>query len=290
MKTILSGQTVARLLGAAAIAIGLGGAAAAAEEAAPAAAHGPVLVQQSWSFAGPFGRFDKGQLQRGYKVYKEVCSACHSMKYVSFRNLADEGGPGFTSDQAKALAAEYKVQDGPNDNGDMYERAGRLSDRFPSPFANNEAAKSANGGALPPDLSLIAKARAVHRGFPWFVFDAFTQYQEYGPDYIYNLFHGYKDAPAGHECGPGLNYNVSFNSGTCIAMPMPLSDGQVTYDDGTPGTIDNYAKDVAAFLMWTAEPKLEQRKSTGLKVMIFLIVLAGMLYFVKRRVWSNVAH
>ncbi|WP_407050171.1 cytochrome c1 [Methyloraptor flagellatus] len=288
MKTILSGQSVAKLLGAAVVALGLAGSVQAAEEAA--AAHGPVVDRQSWTFAGPFGKFDKAQLQRGYKVYKEVCSACHSMKYVSFRNLAEEGGPGFTADQAKALASGYKVQDGPNDSGDMFERAGRLSDRFPSPFPNEQAARAANGGAYPPDMSLLAKARAVHRGFPWFVFDAFTQYQEYGPDYIYSLLLGYKDAPKGHECGPGLNYNTSFISGSCIAMPQPISDGQVTYDDGTPGTLQNYARDVSAFLMWTAEPKLEERKRVGLKVMLFLVVFAGLLYYTKQKVWKDIAH
>ena len=288
MKTILSGQSVAKLLGAVVVALGLAGPVQAAEEAA--AAHGPVVERQSWTFAGPFGKFDKGQLQRGYKVYKEVCSACHSMKYVSFRNLAEEGGPGFTADQAKALASGYKVQDGPNDSGDMFERAGRLSDRFPSPFPNEQAARAANGGAYPPDMSLLAKARAVHRGFPWFVFDAFTQYQEYGPDYIYSLLLGYKDAPKGHECGPGLNYNTSFIAGSCIAMPQPISDGQVTYDDGTPGTLQNYARDVSAFLMWAAEPKLEERKRVGLKVMLFLVVFAGLLYYTKQKVWKDIAH
>ena len=287
MTMILSGSTIGRLFGAVAMVAGL---ALAAPAQASDAAHGPKIEQQSWTFAGPFGRFDKAQLQRGYQVYKEVCATCHSMKLLSFRNLADEGGPGFTVDQAKALAAEIKVTDGPNDEGKMFQRAGRASDRFPSPYANDEEARAAFGGALPPDLSLMGKARAVHRGFPQFVFDAFTQYQEGGPDYIYNLLTGYVDAPHGATCDGALQYNQSFLGGTCIAMPAPLMDGIVTYSDGTPATLQHYAKDVSAFLMWAAEPKLEARKSTGLKVMLFLIVFAGLMYLTKRKIWSNVAH
>src|SRR5205085_8256550 len=148
---------------------------------------------QKWSFAGPFGKFDRGALQRGYKVYKEVCSTCHSMSLVHFRNLADPGGPGFSAAQAAAVAADYKVQDGPNDAGEMFERPGRLADKFPAPFANEQAARAANGGALPPDLSLIAKARSYERGFPRFIFDFFTQFQEQGPNYIDALLQGYVD-------------------------------------------------------------------------------------------------
>jgi cytochrome c1 len=266
-----------------------GGPARAADPAA--APHVPHIERETWSFAGPFGKFDKAQLQRGFQVYKEVCSNCHSMKLVSFRNLSQEGGPGFTEEQVKALAATYKVQDGPNDQGEMFERAARPSDRFPSPFPNEQAARYANGGALPPDFSLIGKARAAHRGFPWFVFDAFTQYQEYGPDYIHALLNGYEEPPAGAAaCADGLNYNAAFLAGTCIAMAKPLLDGQVEYADGTPATLDHYSRDVAAFLYWAAEPKLEERKSTGFKAVLFLLVFAGMLYFTKRRVWSDVAH
>jgi cytochrome c1 len=286
MTMILSGSTFARLGGAAALALGLAfsGTVSASEEA------GPVVEKQSWSFAGPFGRFDRGQLQRGYKIYKEVCSSCHSMKFVSFRNLGEPGGPGFGPEEVKALAASIKVQDGPNDTGDMFERVGRPSDRFPSPFPNEQAAKAAMNGAAPPDLSLMGKARAVHRGFPWFVFDAFTQYQESGPDYVYSVLTGYTDAPHGITCADGLQYNRSFVSGTCIAMPPPLSEGIVTYDDGTPGKVETYARDVAAFLMWAAEPKLEVRKQTGLSVVMFLVVLAGLLYLSKRMLWAKVPH
>lgn len=286
MTMILSVTKIGRAMGAAALVAGLAFAAPAfANEAA-----GPKIETQSWTFAGPFGRFDKGQLQRGYKVYKEVCSTCHSMNLLSFRNLADEGGPGFTMDQAKALAATIKVKDGPNDAGEMFERDGRASDRFAAPFANDEAARASFGGALPPDLSLIAKARAAHRGGVSFLGDPFTLYAEAGPDYVYNLLTGYVDAPHGVTCDGALQYNQSFIGGPCIAMPPPLTDDIVSYDDGTKGTVQQYAKDVAAFLMWTAEPKLEARKSTGLKVMLFLIVFAGLLYFTKRKVWSSVAH
>eukprot|EP01037_Dinobryon_pediforme_P029437 gene29437-33079_t len=248
----------------------------------------PTITKSLWSFAGPFGKFDKAQLQRGYKVYKEVCSNCHSMKLVAFRTLAEEGGPGFTEDQVKALAAEIKVKDGPNDAGDMYDRPGKPSDRFPSPFANEQAARAAMNGALPPDMSLLAKARSDHKKFPNFVFNFFLQYQEYGPDYISSLLTSYGTDEKKCEAG---YYNTAFiGSKPCLAMPKPIEDGQVTYDDGTPATLVNYAKDVSAFLMWAAEPKLEERKQTGFKVMIFLIVLAGFLYFTKKRVWSKVAH
>ena len=286
MTMILSVTKIGRAMGAVALVAGL----AFAVPAVANEASGPKIEMQSWSFAGPFGRFDKGQLQRGYKVYKEVCSTCHSMRLLSFRNLADEGGPGFTMDQAKALAATIQVKDGPNDAGEMFDRAGRASDHFAAPFPNDEAARASFGGALPPDLSLIAKARAVHRGFPYFLFEAFSTYAEAGPDYVYNLLTGYVDAPHGVTCDGALQYNQSFIGGPCVAMPPPLSDDVVTYDDGTKGTVQNYARDVAAFLMWTAEPKLEARKSTGLKVLLFLIVFAGLLYFTKRKVWSNVAH
>ncbi|MER2605294.1 MAG: cytochrome c1 [Siculibacillus sp.] len=287
MTMILSGSTLGRLLGAVTLAAGF---ALASTPVSASSETGPKIEMQSWSFAGPFGRFDKGQLQRGFKVYKEVCASCHGMKLLSYRNLADEGGPGFTMDQAKALAAAIKVKDGPNDAGEMFERDGRTSDRFPSPFANDEAARAAFGGALPPDLSLIGKSRAAHRGGVSFLGDPFTLYAEAGPDYVYNLLTGYVDAPHGVTCDGALQYNQSFIAGTCIAMPNPLSDGMVTYDDKTEGTVKNYAKDVSAFLMWAAEPKLEARKSTGVKAILFLIVFAGLLGLSKRKVWANVAH
>ena len=186
----------------------------------------------------------------------------------------------------RTLAAEYTVQDGPNAAGDMFERPGLPSDYFPSPFPNHEAAAAANNGAAPPDFSLIAKARGVERGFPTFVFDIFTQYAEGGPDYIYNLLTGYTEPPAGVTVQPGTHYNPHFIAGPALAMPNPLQDGQVTYDDGSPQTVQQYSHDVSAFLMWAAEPHLEARKKTGFVVMIFLILFAGLLYLTKRKVWS----
>ncbi|HEY0848480.1 MAG TPA: cytochrome c1 [Bradyrhizobium sp.] len=240
-----------------------------------------------WSFAGPFGTFDRGALQRGLKVYKEVCSACHGLSMIAFRNLADPGGPGYSAAQAAAFASEYKVKDGPNDAGDMFERPGRPADYFPSPFPNEQAARAANGGAEPPDLSLIAKARSYKRGFPLFVFDVFTQYQEQGPDYIVALMQGYEDTPpAGFNLPEGSFYNKFF-PGHAIKMPKPLSDGQVTYEDGSPATVEQYAKDVTHFLMWAAEPHMEARKQLGLQVFIFLILLTGLLYFTKKKVWAS---
>jgi len=286
MKNTIIRWAAAALVGLATTA----GAVAAEGEAAPA--HFPIHhpEYQSWSFAGLFGHYDRAQLQRGYQVYKEVCSACHAMSLVKFRNLADEGGPGFTAEQAKVLAAGYTVQDGPGDDGEMFERPREPKDSFPSPFANEKAARAANGGAYPPDLSLIAKARAVERGFPWFLFDVVWPYQEQGPDYIHALLTGYQDAPAGVEVPEGKYYNPYFIAGNALAMPPPLSADQVTYTDGTPQTVDQYAKDVSAFLMWAAEPHLEARKQTGFKAMIFLIVFGCLLGFVKRKVWADVPH
>jgi cytochrome c1 len=238
-----------------------------------------------WSFAGPFGKYDEGQLQRGFKIYKEVCANCHSLDMVSFRNLADPGGPGFTDAQVEALAADYKIKD-LDDQGNQIERAGRPADHFPAPFANELAAKAANGVA-PPDMSTLAKARSFSSGFPWFIFDAVTQYQEQGPDYIAALISGFQDPPKGFNLPANGHYNEYF-PGHNIAMPPPLQDGQVTYDDGTPQTVAQYSKDVAAFLMWAAEPHLDARKRIGFQVMIFLIVFAGLMYFTKKKVWSDV--
>jgi len=241
----------------------------------------------SWSFAGPFGHYDKGELQRGLKVYKEVCSACHSMSLVSFRTLTDLG---YSEDQVKAFAAEYEVQDGPNGDGEMFTRTAVASDYFPSPFPNHEAAAAANGGAAPPDFSLIAKARGITRGFPTFVFDIFTQYQEGGPDYIYSLLTGYEEPPAGVEVAPGTHYNPYFANAAALAMAPPLSDGQVTYDDGSPETLEQYSKDVSSFLMWAAEPHLEDRKRTGFMVMVFLVIFTVLLYLTKKSIYSRKEH
>jgi cytochrome c1 len=221
----------------------------------------------NWSFAGPFGKFDAGQIQRGLKVYHDVCSNCHSLSLVAFRNLADAGGPGYSAAQAAALAATYKLSP---------------ADHFPSP---NEAVVSAFA-AKPPDMSVLAKARSYPRGFPGFVFDLFTQYQEQGPDYIAALMKGYDNTPAGVTVPSGLFYNKYFPSHN-LAMPQPLFPGQVTYDDGSPATVEQYSQDVAAFLMWAAEPHLDQRKRIGFQVMIYLIVMAGLLYFTKKKIWRE---
>jgi ubiquinol-cytochrome c reductase cytochrome b/c1 subunit len=254
---------------------------------APAIAQTEQVIppQLKWSFSGPFGKYDTAQLQRGFKIYKEVCSACHSIDMLSFRNLSDPGGPGYSEAQVEAIAADYKIKD-LDDKGEPIDRAGRPADHFPAPFANDLAAKAANGGTAPPDMSTLAKARSYSRGFPWFVFDFFTQYQEQGPDYIAALLKGFQPAPKGFTVPPGGNYNEYF-PGHNIAMPPPLQNGQVTYDDGSPATLEQYSQDVAAFLMWVSEPHMVARKRIGFQVIVFLIVLAGLLYFTKKKVWYD---
>lgn len=241
---------------------------------------------QRWSFWGPFGVYDPQQLQRGFKIYRQVCSTCHSMKLLSFRNLADPGGPGFTEAQAAAVASSFQVSDGPNDQGQMFKRPGKIADNFPPPFANDQAARAALGGGLPPDMSTLAKARTFDEGFPRFITDAFTMYQEQGPDYIHALLNGYGTAPAGFALPPGTYYNAYF-PGRAIKMPPPLRDGQVQYTDGTPQTLDQYGRDVAAFLMWASEPKLNERKRLGFQVLAYLIPLTLLLYFTKKKVWHQ---
>jgi len=237
----------------------------------------------SFSFEGPFGKFDKAQLQRGYKVYKEVCSNCHSMKYVAFRNLADKGGPGFSEEQVKALAASFKIHE-LNDKGEPIDRAGLASDIFPAPFATPEAA-AASLGAAPPDLSLITKAREGWHG-------TFNQLINNigGPQYVYSILTGFEKPPAdiAKDAPQGKYYNPYFVNGPWISMTPPLADGQVTFDDGAPNKIEDMAKDVSAFLAWTAEPKMEERKQTGFEVIIYLLILAGLLYAVKRKVWAGI--
>jgi cytochrome c1 len=262
--------------------------------AAHAAEGGDLPVRQTWTFSGPLGHFDRAQLQRGFKVYREVCSACHSLGRVAFRNLSEPGGPEFTEGQVKALAAEYEVPGEPNEVGEVNPRKARPADHFPPRYKNDNEARANNNGAAPPDLSLMAKARGVSYGFPWFIFDAFTQYQEGGPDYIHALLaDGYLDeekgekVPEGITIPEGLNYNKFF-PGHAIAMPKPIQDGQVEYTDGAPATVDQYGRDVSAFLMWAAEPRLEERKELGLTVMLFLIIFTGLLYFTKRKVWHAV--
>jgi ubiquinol-cytochrome c reductase cytochrome c1 subunit len=248
--------------------------------------HYPLIDPKhaEWSFSGPLGHWNLGQLQRGLQVYTEVCSACHGIGYIAFRNLA---ALGYGEDQVRGFAAGYNVVDGPNAEGEMFDRPGRISDHFPSPYPNDAAAAFANNGAVPPDLSLMAKARAPERGFPWFVMDAFTLYAENGPDYIYSLLTGYREPPAQLELPPNTYYNPYFVGGLALAMAPPLSDGVVSYADGTPETVEQYSRDVAAFLMWTAEPHLVTRKELGLKVMLFLAVFAALVYLVKKKVWSG---
>ncbi len=287
MNRILSVLAAAGILLAGA---GIGNAAEEGGHNAAEPTHFPILkpTQEDWSFAGPFGTFDRAQLQRGLKVYKEVCSACHSLDLVAFRTLS---ALGYSPAQIRTLAAEYTVQDGPNADGEMFERPAIASDYFPSPFPNTVAAAAANNGAAPPDFSLIAKARGVERGFPTFVFDIFTQYAENGPDYIHSLLTGYDhEPPAGMQISEGTHYNPFFIGGKSLAMAKPLSDGQVTYEDGSPETVDQYSRDVSAFLMWAAEPHLEARKRTGFSVMVFLVLFAGLVYATKRKVWSDVQH
>lgn len=237
-----------------------------AAQPAAAAEEAIELPPMDWSFDGPFGTYDRHALQRGLQVYREVCSVCHGLKYIAFRNLADLG---YNEDQIKTIAAEYTITDGPDDEGEMFERPGTASDYFPSPFPNEKAAAAANGGAAPPDLSLMAKARAG------------------GPTYIHALLIGYEEPPADFDLAPGTNYNAYF-PGHQIAMAQPLYEDSVEYSDGTPATIDQMSSDVSHFLMWAAEPKLEDRKGTGIKVLIFLLVFTGVLYAVKRKVWKDV--
>jgi ubiquinol-cytochrome c reductase cytochrome c1 subunit len=243
----------------------LGGLLAAMPAPARAAGEAIAIPDTRFSFDGVFGTYDRASAQRGFQVYKEVCAACHAMRLMSYRNLRDLG---LTEAQVAAIASQFQVQDGPNDEGQMFERAGRPSDRFRSPFANPQAARAANNGAYPPDLSVIAKARAG------------------GADYLYALLTGYSDPPAGVTLMDGMNYNRYF-PGHQIAMAAPLNPDQVQYSDGTPATVENMARDVATFLQWAAEPELEQRRAMGVKVILFLTILGGLAYAVKRKIWAN---
>ena len=230
--------------------------------------HAPEIARQSWSFSPPFGTYDNAQLQRGFEVYRSVCANCHAMRLLSYRNLGEPGGPEFSPKAVEAIASQVQVTDGPNEKGEMFQRPARPSDRFKSPFANEQLARLANNGALPPDLSVVAKAR------------------QGGPDYIYALLTGYRPAPQGFELAKGMSYNAAF-PGHQIAMPALLSDGLVAYTDGTKPTVENYARDVAAFLMWAAEPKLEERHRIGAQIMVFLIVFLVIMYLAKRVVWAG---
>ena len=262
----------------------------------PALASGGAEHPKSggFSFEGPFGTFDQAQLQRGYKVYREVCSSCHGMDLMHFRTLAEPGGPFYDAHQVnpaenrfvKVLAAEVQVPDIDSETGEAIMRDAVPADKFPNPYPNATAAAAGNGGAAPPDLSVMAKARHD------------------GANYIYSLLSGYRAAPAGLEIRPGQYYNpymagdltpfvaegAHVPPGGFIAMPPPLMDGQVTYDDGSAETVDQYAKDVAAFIAWASDPKQVQRKQSGVGVLIFLLLFAGVTYVSYRRIWKGVAH
>jgi len=234
-----------------------------------AAENSKKLLNPGWSFKGYFGKFDRASLQRGYQVYTEVCAACHSMKYLNYRNLAENGGPEFTVEQAKIIASQFEVEDGPNSDGDMFTRLARLSDRFVSPYPNDEAAKAANGGALPPDMSVLVKAR------------------QGGANYVYSLLLGYEDPPPSVSLDDGVYYNV-YMSGNKIKMANPLSENIVQYIDGTASTEEQMAKDVVTFLAWTAEPHLELRHKMGFKAIIYLLIITILVYFSMKKIWSRV--
>ncbi len=226
-----------------------------------------VIAKVDWSFHGIFGHYDIPQVKRGFQVYHDVCSNCHSLKLVAYRNLAEIG---LSDDDITKVAAEKKVTDGPNDAGDMFQRPGKPSDQFVPPFPNDNAARAANNGALPPDLSLIVKAR------------------EGGPSYVYSILTGFQDPPpAGFKLTSGMNYNKAF-PGHQIAMPPPLADGTVTFADGTKATLDEEARDVVSFLNWAAEPNLDVRHNLGVKVLIFIGILTIVMYILKRQIWRDV--
>jgi ubiquinol-cytochrome c reductase cytochrome c1 subunit len=253
-------KAVALALAAAlAVSGGFAGIARAQEEA-------PSPPRQQWSFEGVFGTYDRAALQRGFQVYKEVCAACHPVKHLFFRDLTEIG---YSEAEVKGVAAQAQVTDGPNDSGEMFQRPARPSDPIPGPFPNDQAARAANNGALPPDLSLITKAR------------------DGGRDYVYAILNGFKDAPAGFKVLDGMYYNEYF-TGHQIKMPPPLSPEQVKYADSTPGTVPQMAHDVVTFLNWAAEPNLEERHRIGFKVILFLIIATGVFYAAKRKIWSRV--
>jgi ubiquinol-cytochrome c reductase cytochrome c1 subunit len=226
-------------------------------------------LKTDWSFKGLFGKFDRAALQRGYQVYTEVCASCHSMKYLSYRNLSEEGGPEFSEAVAKAIAASFEVTDGPNADGEMFTRPGKLSDKFVMPYDNVKAAQAANGGAYPPDMSVLVKARGG------------------GVDYIYSLLQGYEDPPVGVTLDDGVYYN-KYMYGNKIRMAAPLSDGIVEYGDGTNASVEQMSKDVTTFLMWAAEPHLEARHQMGFKAIVYLIILTILVYFSMKKIWSRV--
>ncbi len=262
-----------------------------------AAGDGVHIERQTWSFGGFTGQYDRDQLQRGFQIYKDVCSACHGLSRVRFRNLAEPGGPEFPEEAVKSLAHEWpnKIVDGPDDEGKMFEREPKAFDPILGPFKNEKEARAAQNGALPPDLSLVAKARNVEYTGTWWAHpfsmlrDIATSYQEGGADYLYALLTGYAEAPAGVTVAEGMNYNKVF-PGHQIAMGPPLAkDNFVKYQNET-GSLEQNARDISAFLSWAADPTLNTRKRTGWLVMLYLLVTTGLLYVAKRRVWASIPH
>ena len=227
------------------------------------------LLKVKWSFKGITGKFDRASLQRGYQVYNEVCSSCHSMQYLSYRNLGEPGGPEFTLEEVKAIAASVEIDDGPDSQGEMFTRPGKPSDKFKSPYPNVEASTAANGGAYPPDMSVLVKARPG------------------GADYMYSVLMGYEDPPAGMKLDDGVYYN-KYMIGKKIKMSAPLLEGIVEYTDGTEASVDQMAKDVTTFLAWAAEPELEERHRVGFKVIIYLILLTILVYLSMKKIWSRI--
>ena len=227
------------------------------------------LLKVNWSFKGLTGKFDRASLQRGYQVYKEVCSSCHSMQYLSYRNLGEKGGPEFSEIEVKAIAASIEVEDGPDSQGEMFVRSGRPSDKFKSPYPNVNASIAANGGAYPPDMSVLVKARPG------------------GSNYIYSVLMGYEEPPAGMILDDGVYYN-KYMIGSKIKMSAPLTEGIIEYTDGTEASVDQMAKDVTTFLSWAAEPELEERHKTGVKVIVYLILLTILVYLSMKKIWSRI--
>ncbi len=242
-----------------------------------------------FSFEGPFGTFDRGQLQRGFLVYSQVCAACHAMKLLSYRNLGQPGGPEFSEAEVQAIAASRQVTDGPDGNGEMFERPGIPSDRFVSPFPNDQAARAANGGVYPADLSLITKSRAGWEGSLATFYTTTLWNGIGGPQYVYSVLTGYEQTPPelADQQPDGAYFNPYFTAAPWIAMPPPLSDGAVTYGDETEATVDQMARDVSAFLAWAAEPTLEERKRMGFQVLLYMAVLTVLLYLIKNMIWAR---
>lgn len=280
-KTSLLSLASAALMGAGVL---MGG-----TQQADAAGAGVVPPQQDWSFTGYFGSFDRAELQRGLQVYTEVCAGCHSMNLMSYRNLE---ALGYSPEQVKAFASQFSVMDGPDEDGEMFERPAKASDRFVAPFANENQAKASNGGAYPPDFSLLVKARALGQGSIAANFVEMLQGREYasGADYVHGILTGYLDSPPeGSSVPEGKYYNTYF-PGHAISMAPPLFADAVEYADGTEASVDQMAHDVSVFLTWASEPAMENRKQAGIKVLLFLAFFTGVMFVVKKRVWSNVKH